>query len=279
VLLAGTVWSLSGLFIRQLEAASHWQIIFYRSTGLVIALFVLLAVRHRGRLALVFLEAGAPAVVAGASLAAAFVGFIVSITHTTVANTLFLLAASPLLAAAVGRVVLGERVRRDTWVTMAVALLGIAVMVANGLARGTLLGNLMGLLAALGSAVFAVALRRGRQAEMLPAVCLAGIFSLVGAAAAMDSYVLSLHDLAICLALGGCQMSLGMYLYTAGSRHVPAAELTLLSLTEVALGPFWVWLGVGEVPSLPTLAGGAVVLAAIVGHTLVGARRARPLPG
>jgi len=276
VLLAGGIWSLSGLFIRHLEAASHWQIIFYRSAGLVAVLLGVLTVRHRGAVPRVFVRAGLPALVAGVSLATAFVGFIVSITHTTVANTLFLLAASPLLAAGIGRAVLGERVLRATWIAMAAAALGIALMVTNGLARGTLVGNLMGLVCALGSAVFAVALRSGRSADMLPAVCVAGVFSVVAAVAMLDTFVISFHDLAICLALGGVQMSLGMTLYTAGSRHVPAAELTLLSMSEVALGPLWVWLGFGEVPSALTLAGGGIILAALAGQALSGGRRAAP---
>ena len=69
----------------------------------------------------------------------------------------------------------------------------------------------------------------------------------------------------------GVQIGFGLIAYTAGSRYLPAAELALLSLTEVLLGPIWVWLGVGEVPSRPTLIGGAIVLAAVVwraGHEL-----------
>jgi drug/metabolite transporter (DMT)-like permease len=217
---------------------------------------------------------------AGLSLSIAFCGFIFSLGYTTVANTLFVLAAAPFLAAALGLVVLGESVRRATWLAMVVALVGVGAMVWEGFVRGNPLGDLTALLAALGFAGFTVALRWGKTRDMRPAVCWAALFTAFAAGVAIPSsgggFAISAWDLGLCAIMGMVQIGAGLLIYTAGSRHLPAAELALLALTEVVLGPIWVWLGIGETPSLATLLGGAIVLGAIAGNALSGLRRWRP---
>jgi drug/metabolite transporter (DMT)-like permease len=280
VLLAGVFLSIGGLGVRLIEAASEWQILFYRSLALVPTLLAVLAWRNRGGLLGAFRRAGVPALIGGLCLSVSFSGFIFSLTHTTVANTLFLLSASPFLAAVLGWLVLGEGVRRATWLAIAAAMVGIGTMVGEGLAVGGLFGDVTALMAALGFAGFTVALRWGKTRDMLPAVCLAALFTAVLAAlmteARAGSFALSARDLGLCVGMGAVQIGVGLTVYTAGSRDLPAAELTLLSLSEVVLGPIWVWLGVGELPSLATVVGGAVLLGAIVGHALSGLRRWRP---
>ncbi len=280
VLAAGVFLSIGGIGVRLIEAADEWQILFYRSLALIVTLLAVLAVRNRGALPGAFRRAGAPAVAGGLCLSFGFAGFIFSLTHTSVANTLFLLAVSPFLAALLGRVLLGEDVRRTTWLAMSAALAGVAVMVGEGFATGSPFGDLSALLAALGFAGFTVALRRGKTRDMLPSVCLAAVFTLLVAgvmvSAGPGGFAISARDFGLCAAMGAVQIGAGLTIYTAGSRHVPAAELALLSLSEVVLGPIWVWLGVGEVPSLATAIGGAVVLGAIVGHAASGLRHWRP---
>ena len=284
VLAAGVFLSIGGIGVRLIEAADEWQILFYRSLALIVTLLAVLAVRNRGALpgALpgAFRTAGAPAVAGGLCLSFGFAGFIFSLTHTSVANTLFLLSVSPFLAALLGRFVLGEGVRRTTWLAMSAALAGVAVMVGEGFATGSPFGNLSALLAALGFAGFTVALRRGKTRDMLPSVCLAAVFTALVAgvmvSAGVGGFAISARDLGLCAVMGAVQIGAGLTIYTAGSRHVPAAELALLSLSEVVLGPIWVWLGVGEVPSVATVIGGAIVLGAIVGHAASGLRRWRP---
>ena len=79
-------------------------------------------------------------------------------------------------------------------------------------------------------------------------------------------------DLGLCAVFGVVQNAAGLALYTLGSRRVPAAEATLIASLEVPLTPFWVWLAFGEVVSLSTLTGGAIVLSALVGHILIANR-------
>jgi drug/metabolite transporter (DMT)-like permease len=288
VALAGVFWSLGGILVRWIEAASAWQIIFYRSLALVLTLLAIIALRHRGRLRAAFVAAGWNGVAAGACLAAGFIGFILALHHTTVANTLFVLGAAPLFAALLGRWLLGEAVRRATWLAIALASCGITIMVGGGLVLGTLAGNLFALGASLSFAMFSVLLRRGRESDMLPCVGYAGMISAVIAAlvvaglpdpASPPLLAIGARDLALCAAMGVVALGLGLTCFTLGARHVPAVEMTLLSLTELVLGPLWVWLGVGEVPSGYTLLGGGIVLAAISYQALSGARRPRTPPG
>jgi drug/metabolite transporter (DMT)-like permease len=281
VLAAGCFWSVAGLVVRLMQEATEWQILFYRSVALVITLLLYLAIRNRGGLAAAFTRAGRRGALAGAFLSVGFACWIFAMTHTTIANALFVLSAAPFLAAVLARIFLGERVRSSTWLYMLIASLGVAVMVGEGAAVGTLRGNLYALAAATAFAAFSVTLRGGKSVDMTPAVCWAGIWAgIIGAAmliGSQQSFAVSTHDLLLCALLGCVQVGLGLILFTAGSRHLPAGELNLLSLTEVVLGPVWVWLGVGEDPSPLTLLGGAIVLTAIVAQALHGVRRRPPV--
>jgi drug/metabolite transporter (DMT)-like permease len=285
VALAGVFWSIGGLLIRLIEGASGWQIVLFRSLALALMLSLIIALRHRGRLVTAFRAAGWGGVAAAAALAGGFIAFVLALQHTTVANATFMLGASPFFAAFLGRVVLGEQIRRATALAIAAALLGILVMVGGGLAVGTVAGNLLALGASVGFAVFSVLLRRGRARDMLPCVAIAGVLAallalpvvLAGAPSLGGALVLTPRDFALCAIMGAIQVGGGLTLFTLGARHVPVAELTLLSLTELALAPLWVWLALGEVPSAYTLIGGAIIVAAITCQALSGTRR-RPLP-
>lgn len=278
ILAAGVLWSLQGLFIRQIGTAGPWAILFWRSLGMIPVLAGFLVWRAGGGSPLPALQrAGLAGVMGGLGLVAAFAGAIVALQSTTVANAVFLFAASPILAALLGLLVLGERVAATTGAAIAVALAGIFLMMREGLAAGAALGNGAALLSALGFAAFTVALRLGRLHDTLPTVLLGAVFAmLAGALAALLSdqpLRVPLPDVLWALGMGAVTLSGGMVLYTLGSRTVPAAEATLLSLTEVLLAPLWVWLLLGEGGSATTFAGGAILLGAVVLHALAAARR------
>jgi drug/metabolite transporter, DME family len=291
VAMAGVFWSLGGVLVRWVEEASAWQIIFYRSLALMLTLGAIVATRHRGRLFAAFAGVGWNGLLAGACLSGGFMGFIVALSHTTVANTVFMLGATPFFAALLGWWWLGENVRRATWLAMMLASAGVAVMVANGIAIGTAFGNLLALATALCFSTFTVLLRRGREQDMLPCVAHAGIIAFLisgllltaglggATSVGLAGLALGAGDLLLCLIMGSVQVGTGLTIYTLGARHVPAVELTLLSLTELALAPIWVWLAVGEVPTPLTLVGGGIIMAAIVYQALSGARRRRTPAG
>ena len=184
------------------------------------------------------------------------------------------------MTAVLGWILLREPVRPATWIAIIVAIAAIAIMVSDQTAQGALDGTLAAIGSAFGFSAFTVALRWGKSGEMLPAVFLSGLFAIVITTAICLATGLSLtvspRDGGIAMGMGVFQVGAGLVLYTLGSRTLPAAELTLLSLAEVMLGPFWVWLFLGEDASLRTLLGGALLLSAITGNALSGARRKPP---
>jgi drug/metabolite transporter (DMT)-like permease len=281
VLMAGVFWSTMGLGIRNIEVANVWQILFYRSWALAAFLFILITYRSGYQPLATIRKAGVAGVIGGMGLVVAFAGGIYAIQTTTVANAMFIFAAAPFLAAALGWIILRESVRRATWVAMIFALIGIAVMVVNGVSAGRLGGNLSAMVSASGFAIFTIALRWGKLEDMLPAVFLAGVFAIITSATVCQfggyGFDVPAKDIVIALSLGVFQVGFGLAIFTIGSKVVPAAELALLSMTEVLLGPLWVWLFIGETVSLFTLIGGLILMLALVGNALSGLRR-KPVP-
>jgi drug/metabolite transporter (DMT)-like permease len=276
VVVGAALWSLMGLTIRLIGEATTWQILFWRSLGMAPMLFVWIAWRS-GRRPVQRLRAVGWTGVAGAvALVLAFAGAIYAIQATTVANAVFLFAASPLITAFLAWPVLAEPVRRGTWAAIAVAVVGILLMVREGLALGAVSGNVAALASAAGFAVFTLALRRGRLGDMLPAVALGGVLAMVAAAAVLfvtgEGVAVTPRDAALSIAMGIVLLGGGMLFYTLGSRALPAADLALLSMVEVMLAPVWVWLALGETVGAGTLAGGAVLMLALAGNALTGIR-------
>ena len=280
VFVAGVLWSTVGLGIRMIEDAVVWKILLYRSISMSLFLYVVIRLRSKESPFTQIKRTGFPSIVAGLSLVAAYSGGIYAIQNTSVANAMLLFATAPFMAAVLGWLVLKEPVRVATWGAILLALCGIAIMVSNKTGELAFWGSLAALGSALGFAVFTVALRWGRTGEMLPSVFLSGLFAVVITFAICliqdISPTLSLQDGSIAIGMGVFQVGAGLILYTLGSRSLPAAELALLSLAEVLLGPFWVWLFLNETASPNTLIGGAVLLAAIVGNTISGKPRKPP---
>jgi drug/metabolite transporter, DME family len=277
VVVAGLLWSFMGLAIRGIESADTWAILFWRSVGMVPVLVAFVAWRSGGQVIDRVRRVGLAGVLGGFGLVAAFSGAIYALQATTVANAVFLFAASPFIAALFGWLILGEPVRRATWGAIAVAGLGMFVMVRDGLAGGETAGNVAALISAAGFAAFTLALRWGKLEDMVPAVVLGGVFSIAVAAVVLvitgGVLLVPLPDILVASGMGAVMLASGMVLYTLGSRVVPAAELTLLSMVEVLLAPFWVWLILSETASAGTFLGGAILMLAIAGNALSGIRR------
>jgi DME family drug/metabolite transporter len=280
VFAAGVLWSTVGLGIRMIDDAVVWQILLYRSISMSLFLYIVIRIRSGNSPFVQIRRIGYPVVIAGLSLVAAFSGGIYAIQSTSVANAMLLFATAPFMAAVLGWIVLRERVRFATWIAICVSIGGIAIMFADKSGAVAIKGSLAALGSAFGFAVFTVALRWGRTGEMLPAVFLSGLFAVVITAAICLGLglplVLSTNDSVISMGMGVFQVGAGLILYTLGSRSLPAAELALLSLAEVLLGPLWVWLILGETASVNTLIGGAVLLMAIAGNAVSGKRRKPP---
>lgn len=283
-LFAGTIWSFGALLVRYMEAAQsyQWQYLFFR--GMTVAIVLLIYILTREGIAVVdnFKRTGVAELLGSCGLVAAFSGYILSITVTTVANTLFMLAAAPFIAAFLGIVLLQEKVRYITWVAMIIAFFGILIMVLEGLEAGNSFGNLMALVSALGFAVFSVSLRFRKETPKFTTVALAGILCALVALLIIffdnDTLAMPLRNVYLSI-LHGLILGVGLILFSLGSKFLPAAQLTLLSMVEVVGGVLWVYIpifGIHEVPSVLTVTGGVIVLSAIVLDG-ANARQQRPL--
>jgi drug/metabolite transporter (DMT)-like permease len=203
-------------------------------------------------------------------LAGAGISYLQSITHTTVANTLFLLSAIPFFTALLAWLVVNERLRRKTLITMLVAAAGVAVILADGFGIGSAYGNLMGLLAALCFSGFAVIVRKYRDVEMMPTLVVSSVIILfVSLAARYNDLVISPKDVLLCFIWGAILAGFANWVFIIASRYLIAAEATLFMMLEFSLGPIWVWMFIGEIPTEMTVIGGIMVIGAVAWHSLL----------
>lgn len=262
--------SISGMLVRLTEAATSWQIVLYRSLALAATLLVVLAIRYRLDLLRPFRAGGSDAVLAALCFSASSTLYILALAHVTVANALFMAGIAPFIAALGARAWLGEAIRRETWGGMVLAGAGVAIMLGSALAFEGILGNALALFASVAMALFGICLRRRPQADMTATALWSGILSTVLAALVLAlagpagaPFAVTKLDLALCLFMGAVQLGLGLTLYTMAARHLAAGPLQLIGLSELVFSPIWVWLAVGEVPGAATIAGGALILAAV----------------
>ncbi len=262
--------SFGGLIIRNMEDADSWQINFYRSIALLIAVTIILLFQYR-RLAITHVRGiGRSGVVGGVMLGIAGITFLQSLTHTTVANTLFMLSAIPFITAGLARVFLKETLPPATLIAMVTAAIGISIMLSEGFGVGSIYGNAMALTTACCFASFAVIVRRNRQTDMLPTLLVSGlVIMIVTLFVRIGDLGISLHDLLLCFLWGGLLSGIANWTFIIAARHLAAAEVTLIMLLEFALGPTWVWLFIGEEPSRWALFGGILVIASVAVRALV----------
>jgi drug/metabolite transporter (DMT)-like permease len=265
VALAAVAWSTAGILQRELSVGIAMQLAG-RAFFAVLGLFAYIAVSERGAVVGAFraVGRGGLAIVGLMAIASSF--FIVALNYASVANILFMQALAPLLAAAMG-MVLGERVSARTWLAMGIALGGVALMV-GGPGRPSAIGLCLSFVMTTAFAATLVITRHRRDVSMAPATCMSQVVVLAGAAPFAHPAGISGHDLGLLAALGVGQIGLGLVFLTIGGRLIPAAEVALITLLEVVLGPLWVWIFLSEQPSASTLAGGAIVLAAVAVQAL-----------
>jgi drug/metabolite transporter (DMT)-like permease len=267
-------WSSGGILVRML-ALDGLVIVFWRSLFMALAVGLALVVVHGRQAPARIAAVGWHGLLSGVLLSGAFIGYIVSLTLTQVANTMVLMSASPLVAAVLARLILKERLSGATVVAITVAMTGIAVMFGHGIAAGSFLGDALALFVALTFGANIVVLRRWREIDMVPATMLGGLISAALTAPWALTTPVGGADLAVLACLGCFQLGLGLFLFVRGSRRLGAAELGLLCLLETILAPVWVWIGIGETPTPMAMLGGGLVLTAVVGLTLC--RRMQPV--
>ena len=272
---AAVCWSSGALLVR-LITATPWTTSLWRSLFASTFLALLLSISRRRGIVAQWREGGRPMLAVAACMAVASTCFIFSLAHTSVANTLILMSTGPYVAGLLAWLVLGERVALRTWMSMSVALAGAVVMVSDSYGRGGMIGDLLAVAMAASFAVATVLVRRHPGIQMAPAAALATALTALVALPLADPLP-SARDLALLAMLGIGQFALGFLLFMAGARLIPVAQSSLIGMLETVLGPIWVWLVLNERPAAASLAGGGLILAALLANTvadLVAVRRA-----
>ena len=272
VLLAGLIWSFGPLVVRNMDNAElvPWQYSLIRGSAIFIILNLYLFLTEGSKFTNNYNKIGLSGIIGGISLGVANLTFILSLTSTSAAVTLLMLGALPFLAAILAYIFLNEKISKTTFIAIIIAAAGITFMCFDSIQTGTLFGLVNGLVSSLGFAVFTVTLRWKKNTPKLTTVSIAGIF-----AAGISLLIILFNDSNILMSLKNTSLSSlhgflvcsALILYSAKSKYLPAADLTLLSLTEILGGIFWVWLplfGINEVPSNNTIIGGVIITLAII---------------
>jgi drug/metabolite transporter (DMT)-like permease len=273
---AAVCWSTGSLLVRLITTAP-WTTSLWRSLFATTFLALVLSIARRRGIVAQWREGGRPMLAVAACMAVASTCFIFSLAHTSVANTLILMSTGPYVAGLLGWLVLGERVAPRTWLSMSVAVAGAVVMVSDSYGRGRIIGDLLAVAMAASFAVATVLVRRHPEIQMAPAAALATALTALVALPLAEPLSPSARDLTLLAALGIGQFAVGFLLFMAGARLIPVAQSSLIGMLETVLGPIWVWLVLNERPAPASLAGGALILAALLANTaadLVALRRA-----
>ena len=268
---AATVFSTAGVIVRRIDLPA-WDISFWRSAFLVVAMLPLLLWQYR-RIRIDVRNAGPALLLSALLLSGSFVAFILALGLAPVANVLIMFGATPFITALAARLFLGERLHTHTILAMAVAVVGIAISVAGSLQAGALAGMAVAFVVVLCMSGNYVVVRHRRDIGMAPAIWLAGVISGLVALPFAHPETVTWSQVPWLLALSPGQLAGGLLLYMASLRRIPAGRAALLGLLELVLGPIWVWLFDGEKPDDLTLIGGAVVIGAAAANVWLDSRR------
>ena len=277
VIVAGLIWSFGPLVVRNMDdpGTIPWQYLFVRGLVIFILLNVYLFFEEGIYFYKNYLKIGMSGIIGGIGLGTAMITFIWSITNTTAAITLLCLAAMPFITALLGFLFLKEKISISVWIAIVVASIGIVIMAFGSASLGSINGLIFGLASALGFSIFSVSLRWRKETPKFTTVAAAGLFCTLFSFAIItqnDLNFLASSKNEGLFALHGTLVCLGLILYSIGSKIIPAAELTLLSTTEIIGGIFWVWipiLGINEIPSTNTIIGGFFIFMSIIYYSLV----------
>ena len=276
VLFSGLIWSFGPLVVRYMNEPQLviWQYIFARGLTIFILLNLYLFFEEGLNFYKNYFKIGSSGIIGGSGLGIAMVSFIYSITNTSAAVTLLCLAAMPFFTALLGFLFLKEKISLNVWIAILIAALGIVIIAFGNTEKNSLLGLIFGMTSSIGFSVFSVSLRWRKETPKFTTVAFAGFFCVALSTIFILSNGLNFFSSSyngVMFSLHGSLVCMGLILYSIGSKAIPAAELTLLSLTEVIGGIFWIWLplfGVNEIPSTNTVIGGFFLFMSIIYYSL-----------
>jgi drug/metabolite transporter (DMT)-like permease len=270
MVVAPVLWSTAGVLTRQIQSAGAFEMAFWRSSFAAAFVFAALSMLEGPRPFTTLRAAGAAGLLSGAMWAVMFTCFIVALTLTTVANVLVVSSLGPLCTALLAWLMLREPIPPRSWLAIVAASLGMGAMFGAGFTADDprhVAGLALALTIPIAGAINIVVLRKSAaHLDLMPAVMLGALISAAVTLPFALPFQASARDLLVLATLGVFQLGVPCLLLVLVSRTLTAPEIALLALLEVVLGPLWTWLGAGEVPAGSTLAGGAIVLAALAGN-------------
>ena len=260
------------LFIR-LSNIDTWGLLFYRGAIPFVVVLIGLVIIYKSDFIKVFLSIGLAGIFYAAIFALTNITFIISIQNTNVANTLVMIAMAPILSAVLGAIFLNENPDKKTWITVVITFLAVIYIFYDSIKLGNFFGDLFGFITALGLAIGAIIIRSAKNRNLVPAALigklLVGLFALYF----VESFKLLDKDIFIVPLMCVLCVAIPFVLVTIAPRFITAAEVNLFFLLETIVGPIWVWLVIKEQPSLETIQGGLVIIAAIAIHSYMSLKK------
>ena len=264
VFLGACSLSFGGLLVKSFEGATLWQILFWRSLFFISVVSIYLSFTYGSKVFKILYVSGIPGVFGGLVLGIGFFSYVYAMYNTTVANANFIIQTQTLFLAVFGYFFLKEKVSKTTIFSIALAMMGILIMVSNSLSPGQLSGNLVAFLMPISFAVLIIVVRKYPKIDMVPLQLVAGVIAMIIGFTVAGKISISAHDIFIGFLAGFFQLGFGFILITIGAKSTPSAVVGIIMLTEAILGPMWAWLFINELPSIIVMIGGSIVLLAVL---------------
>jgi len=260
------------LFIR-LSNVDTWGLVFYRG---IIPFFIVLIgmlIIYKLNFFKMLFTSGYHGLIFITTFSITNITFVVSIQNTNVANTLVMIALAPMLSAILGAIFLKEMPDNKTWIAIVVTFLAAVYIFYDSLQLGSIYGDILGFITALGLAVSAVTIRSAKKKNLLPAAVVGKLFVAIFALFFIETYTLVGRDLFIVPLMSIMCVAIPFFLVTIAPRFIPAEEVNLFFLLETIIGPFWVWMVIKEQPSIETMQGGVVIILTLAIHSFLKLRK------
>lgn len=256
------------LFIR-LSSIDTWSLVFYRGIIPFFTVLIGMLIIYKLNFFKILFTSGYHGLIYVVTFAITNITFVVSIQNTNVANTLVMIAMAPMLSAILGAIFLKEMPNSKTWVAIGITFIAAIYIFYDSLQLGSIYGDILGFVTALGLAVGAVTIRSAKEKNLVPAAVVGKLFVAIFAMFFIESYVLAEQNLFIVPLMCVMCVAIPFVMVTIAPRFIPAEEVNLFFLLETIIGPFWVWMVIKEQPSIETIQGGAVIILTIAVHSFL----------
>tara|TARA_B100000686_G_C16694223_1_gene919509 strand:- start:23 stop:883 length:861 start_codon:yes stop_codon:yes gene_type:complete len=264
VFLGACTLSFGGLIVKSFEGANLWQILFWRSIFFSIVVLVFLTISHKKNFFRSIYKVGLPGFLGGIVLSFGYAGYVFAMYNTTVANANFIIQTQTIFLAIFGYIFLKEKISKLTLASIFLAFFGIFLMLGSSLTPGQMIGNIAAFVMPISFAVLILTVRKYPSVDMIPLQLIAGIGAIIIGYLFSTTIIISSHDIFLGFIAGFFQVGLGFIFITIGAKTTPSALVGIIMLTEAVLGPLWAWLFISETPPLVVLAGGTIVLSAVL---------------